>query len=99
VKAVNIKGESLVSDVGSGGTIMTTPDTPIGLSKDEANSDATKVTITWQPGPLYYGANIIDYQLTYDQGTGNFIVLAENIQGTQYTFNGITVGVTYKFKV
>jgi len=57
------------------------------------------LTITWQPGSVYYGANIIDYQVTYDQGTGNFIVIAENIQETQFTFYGITVGVTYKFKV
>jgi hypothetical protein len=55
--------------------------------------------VTWSPGPTFYGAAIIDYTLTYDQSTGDFIALAENIADTSYLVSGILTGVSYEFKV
>lgn len=97
ISASNIQGTSPYSDPGSGGPIMTTPDTPINFQKDIPNSDGTKITLTWEEGPEFKGSNIIDYTLHYDQGlgTGDFVVLDNAVLGTTYTLTTVTTGTAY----
>ena len=91
VSATNDRGTSPVSPAGSGGLIVTSPDTPINLVKDHTNTDSQQISITWQQGPTFYGASVIDYQLSYDEGNADdvFVVLADNIVATSYVLTGI----------
>jgi hypothetical protein len=99
VVAINIKGPSLYSDVGQGGKVETTPDTPISVLKDAANTNNIQVAITWHPGPTFYGSAIIDYTVSYDQGSGSWTVAASNVLTTSYIKTGVATGTAYVFKV
>ena len=44
-------------------------------------------------------SNILDYRIAFDQGTGNFAILASGLISTFYTTTGLNPGLTYKFKV
>lgn len=45
------------------------------------------------------GAVVIDYTISWDNATGGFSVLANNITGTTYTATGIKASLTYTFVV
>jgi hypothetical protein len=46
------------------------------------------------------GRTVIDYRVSYDQGTGDFVVLADGITAYYFTTETVlTPGVTYSFKV
>jgi hypothetical protein len=42
---------------------------------------------------------VIDYRVSYDQGTSTWVTYADNIIGTSLTVTGLTVGITYSFSV
>lgn len=58
-----------------------------------------QVGLTWQPGASDNGSPVIDYQLSYDQGIDDYIVLASGITVTSFVASSLQPGFTYKFKV
>jgi len=84
VIATNIVNSSVESPSGNGGVILTNPDAPINLANDATITDATRIGLTWQPGAANGGTTVIDYRLSWDQGTFNNVVLASGITTTFY---------------
>ncbi len=84
VSATNIKGTSPSSNVSSGGIIQNIPDTPTNFANFAGSTSATTIGLIWLPGQTYYGAPVLDYQISYDQGLGDgsIVVLEINILTT-----------------
>jgi len=51
------------------------PDAPTALLRDEANTDRTKVTLTWSDPPTNGGSTVLDYQVWWDKGLNTFELL------------------------
>jgi hypothetical protein len=67
ISATNVKGTCDYSEVGLGGTIEREPDAPINLREDPLPmTNAFQVSMLWEEGPIYYGANVIDFTLSFD---------------------------------
>jgi hypothetical protein len=99
VVAYNVYGDSDESDVGNGALILTNPDPPISLAEVVASRTADSITIEWSQGYSDGGTAILDYRLSSDQSTDNYIYVDEAISSTQFTVTGLTAGSTYKFKI
>lgn len=98
--AENFYGDSLESQPGNNGLIKLIPDAPINIFNDAAVTDATNIKFTWTEGPSNGGMLVLDYDVYYDQGTGNWVSLAENVLETYYTTTvPLTPDVIYSFKV
>jgi hypothetical protein len=99
VSATNSAGQSLVSSAGNGAVILTTPGAPINLANQVSVTSGSQIGLTWAAGLDSGGSPVIDYTLSYDQGTGIFVVFISGITATTYTATGLTSGTTYKFYV
>jgi hypothetical protein len=55
------------------------------LQNNPAITSDSVIGINWSDGPSDGDASIIDYRILYDQSTGNFVTLAENIVNRFYT--------------
>jgi hypothetical protein len=77
--AYNIYGDSLVSTEGNGALILTNPDAPITLVEDYSQRTATALAISWSKGASNGGTTILDYTISYDQGTGTYVVLSSGV--------------------
>jgi len=54
----------------------------------------------WNAPTVVGGTPVIDYRVYYDQGTSNYIVLAEGIKNLSYTTSvSLTANTVYKFLV
>ena len=99
VTAVNLIGDSDVSNVGNGAIIATAPGTPTNLAKDNALITTDQVSFTWSAPEDDGGAPILDYSVEkYDETAGNFVEDA-NVTETSYTHTGLQENTTYKFRV
>lgn len=58
---------------------MTYPDAPINLVEDLSIKTSTVISIKWQQGSSNGGAQVIDYRVSYDQGTGIYVVLYQGV--------------------
>lgn len=99
VLATNIIGSSGTSAGGNGAIILITPDSPRNLANVPAITSASQIGLTWDTGSANGGTPVIDYQLSFDQGTGNFIIYQSGILVTSITVTGLTKGRTYAFRV
>ena len=55
---------------------------------------------TWSQGLSNGGTEVIDYNVYYDQGLDNFMLLAEKLTASYFTTAATLIpGVTYSFKV
>ena len=100
IVSVNVYGESIQSDSGSGAVIQSEPDAPINLANDADTTNDSQVRFTWSQGSNNGGTTVIDYSVFYDQGNGNFILLEAGVTTEYYlTTTTLTVGQTYSFKV
>jgi len=100
VLATNILGSSGTSAGGNGAIILITPDSPRNLANVPAITTATQIGLTWDTGSANGGTPVIDYQLSFDQGTGgNFVIYQTGILVTSITVTGLTKGRTYAFRV
>jgi hypothetical protein len=101
ISATNIKGTCAYSDVGFGGIIEKNPDAPINLANDPPNTNAFAVAMTWEEGPIYYGALVIDFTISWDQGLGDgsLTVVATNIVPMAYIETNVNYGTVYTFRV
>lgn len=99
--AQNAYGISSRSDVGNGAIILTNPSAPVSLIENQVPKSATTIGMTWQDGFSNGGIEIIDYRVSFDQGTGltNFVILADALVLKEYVATGLTSGTTYTFKV
>jgi hypothetical protein len=79
--------------------ILTNPDAPTSLANNAAVTTATQIGLTWSAGAENGGAPVIDYRLTFDQGTGTWVTYASGIQTTQITVMSLSPGNTYAFRV
>ena len=79
VSAINYYGESSVSDAGNGATVLYVPSAPVSLVNDLSTTSASVIRITWSDGISTGGSPIIDYRVSYDQSTGNYVTLAQGI--------------------
>jgi hypothetical protein len=79
VVATNDYGDSLISEAGSGDGLETIADAPVDLLNDPSVTDDSTVRFTWSDGPLDGDSIVLDYRVTYDQSTGNFVTLADGV--------------------
>ena len=83
ISAVNVYGESELSEEGNGAVIITSPDAPINLELDETKRGATQIGLKWTEALSNGGSPVLDYSLYMDEAnTGNFILQKSAIQLT-----------------
>jgi hypothetical protein len=100
VSATNSYGESALSESGNGATIVLVPSAPVNLANNLAVTTKSVIGITWKNGASTGGSPLIDYQVLYDKGNGDWVVLAASVSTTSYqTIVTLTPGQTYSFKV
>jgi len=99
VTAINVIGNSLVSDEGNGAIILTIPDAPTDLANDATVTTSSQIGLTWNEGATNGGAAVIDYTINYGFATGSYTNSIDSITALSNPVTGLTVGVTYKFKV
>jgi hypothetical protein len=100
VIATNLYGDSLLSQPGNGGVIVLVPDSPVSLANNPSVTSKSVIGITWNDGSSDGGTAVIDYRISYDQSTGNYIILESGITTKTYTTTvTLTSGRTYKFKI
>jgi hypothetical protein len=63
VIAINLYGESAVSNEGNGAVIVTTPDAPINLVENVSQRTKSTLGLVWEKAPFIGGAEIIDYRI------------------------------------
>jgi hypothetical protein len=73
VIAYNIYGNSTTSDSGNGAVILTRPAAPTNLIELVSARTSTSVGLTWTTSATNGGAPVIDYTVSYDQATGNWV--------------------------
>jgi hypothetical protein len=71
------------------------------LINDAPQTNSFQVAMTWEQGPIFFGALVIDYTLSFDRGLGDdsLTVLASNIIPTSYILTDVVYGTTYTFRV
>ena len=100
VVAYNDYGLSLASPIGNEGVIVLVPDAPVSPINNPAITDKSEIGFSWSDGASNGGTSVIDYRITYDQSTGNFVTLATGVTTKSYaTTVALTSGRTYKFYI
>lgn len=101
VIAQNAYGVSDSSEVGNGAIILTRPDQPITVQENLEPKSGTSIGMTWAEGATNGGSEVIDYRVSYDQGTGteSFSILADQLTVKSYIATGLSPGLTYTFKI
>lgn len=99
VLAINSYGESLESDDGNGGIIITKPDEPVSLAEDISARTQTALQFSWQDGASNGGSTIIDYRVQMAIGDADFALIKTGHIGTSFYIDTLTSGVMYGFKV
>jgi hypothetical protein len=98
--ATNAYGDSPNSSSGNGAIMILVPNAPIDLLKTAAGSSQSVISFTWTPASFDGGSPVIDYQVSWDQGTGSFVILQSGVLTASYTTTvTLTPGNTYAFKV
>ena len=99
VSATNVIGTTEFSSEGNGAIMLTSPDAPINLANVPEITTGSQIGLVWEDGAIDGGADVIDYKITWDQGTGEETVLVQFLNAQSYTVTGLTASVTYVFKV
>ncbi len=71
------------------------PDAPINLLNNAVVTSEVQIGLNYSPGASNGGSSVIDFTIWFDQGTGNYVILASNILATSYTATALTGGVNY----
>lgn len=72
---------------------------PTGLTETIAARTATTITFTWTAPEFIGGTPVIDYTIYFDNALLTYTLRDSNIAATSYTAEGLTAGLTYRFKV
>lgn len=99
VVASNWLGDSAESDVGGGAFIFRVPDAPVNLANVAGVTMGNQIGISWQEGPENGGLPVLDYRISFDQGSGQDTPLETGVQSLTYTTHSLIPGVTYRFTV
>jgi titin len=99
VTATNIKGDSVISQVGNGAIILTVPGEPTALANVPTVTNAIQVGLEWTAPSEDGGSVVIDYKVLYGEQTGSYNNEIAGITTTSFTVIGLTTGTVYKFKV
>lgn len=75
VFAFNLYGDSPVSETANGAVILTIPDAPVALDEDYSLRTKSELGLVWTLGPHDGGASVQDFQLSYDQGIDDYVIL------------------------
>jgi len=75
------------------------PDAPLNVQNNAAVTAANVIGFSWTPGTYNGGSPVIDYTISYDGATNNYMVLATGVTSLSYTASLLTAGLTYKFKI
>ena len=98
--ATNVVGSSSASISGNGAVITTNPDAPSSLANNAAITNASVIALTWTAPAVIGGTSVIDYRVSWDQGSSSYAVLASGITTASYsTAATLTANTVYKFKV
>ena len=74
VMAINIKGASPISDIGSGGILLRQADKPIYVAENIAARTVSTLGLQWSQGAELGGSPVIDYKVSVSTG-GEYYVL------------------------
>jgi hypothetical protein len=55
------------------------PDAPINLANNPLITSDSVVGFTWTDGASDGDSPVIDYKITYDESTGNYVTLVEGL--------------------
>jgi hypothetical protein len=98
--AENYYGDSPYSTSGNGAIMIIVPDAPILLENNLLVTNRSTISFNWFDGYSTGGSPVIDYRVSYDQATGIWAVLSENVLVLSYTTSVyLTEGLTYNFRV
>jgi len=75
------------------------PDAPMNLFNQPLVTNSEQVGFEWSAGAFNGGSVVIDYRVSYDQGTGTWLVLDSAVTATNYIATGLSADVVYAFKV
>lgn len=89
VVASNLYGPSVESDPGHGAQIVLVPDAPLQLRDEPTITSETQVGLIWTDGAFNGGMPVIDYTVSYDQATGNWVELESGILTQSYTSTAV----------
>ena len=64
--------------------IRNVPDAPLSLANDPSITTDKVIRFTWTDGASDGGTPVIDYAVSYDQGTGNFVQLSQSVTTKYY---------------
>jgi hypothetical protein len=95
-------GDSPNSDVGNGATVIVSqvPDAPLSLARSLIISlDKTSVSYVWEDAAFDGNQPILDYRVSYDQGSDNWAISDIGITTLSFTQVGLTPGTLYGFRV
>lgn len=99
VIAINLYGDSLISNEGNGAVIITKPDPPINLAEEYALRTKSTLGLVWDEAPFIGGTPVLDYQISIAEQGQSFTILASNLVDPNYTAIDLTFGLFYEFKV
>lgn len=100
VVAYNAYGVSEMSPVGNGGIMVYVPDAPVNLQNNPLVTSDSIIEFTWEDGASDGNRPIIDWRVTYDESTGNFVTLVDGLTDRVYTTDfTLLKGQTYTFYV
>jgi hypothetical protein len=100
VSYTNAVGSSSASELGNGAVIITNPDPPSLLQNKPAITSSTVIALSWTATVVVGGTPVIDYRVSWDQGTGAYVELESGITTTSYSTTAVLPANTYfKFKV
>ena len=80
--------------------IVLVPDAPINPMNNPSVTSNSVIGFTWSDGASNGGTPVIDYKITYDQSTGNFVTLSTGVTTQSYATTVVLIaGRTYKFQI
>ena len=67
--------------MGNGAVILTNPDKPVNFVEVTSQKSGTEIGMAWDEGAANGGSVVVDYRVSYDQGTGteSYTILASEL--------------------
>jgi hypothetical protein len=96
----NAYGDSPTSTEFAGALIYLVPDAPINLLNDALVTSDLSIRFTWDQGTSDGGSPVLDYDVYYDEASGNWVLLETGVTDQSYeTSTTLTPNSLYSFNV
>jgi hypothetical protein len=96
----NAYGDSPMSLEFAGAHIYLVPDAPVNLLNDALVTSDLSIRFTWDQGASDGGSPVLDFDVYYDEASGNWVLLDAGIADQSYeTSASLTPNSLYSFKV